>query len=502
MKLTRLLLMTVVFCLAGGELLGANRESKPKQEKVEVKKVVQERLPNIIFILADDLGSGDLGAYNPESKVKTPHMDRLAKEGMRFTDAHSPSSVCTPTRYATLTGRYAWRSRLKSGVLWGYSPMLIEEGRETIASMLKKKGYHTAGIGKWHLGLGDAEKTDYSKPLTPGPVTVGFDYYYGIPASLDMDPYVYIENDRPVQMPTAQVARSKHRRQGGGGYWRAGPVAPDFKHIEVLPRTTEKAKQWLKTRAMTRDAKPFFLYLPMSAPHTPWLPTEEFRGKSGAGYYGDFVRMVDHNVGEILKVLDEHKLVENTMVVMTSDNGSHWPVGDIKKYGHAANLHYRGQKADIHEGGHRVPLLVRWPATVKPGSVVDQTVCLTDFYATIADIVEHEMSNDEAEDSFTLMPLLKNPEYNTAVRPATVHHSLGGMFAIRQGDWKLIIGRGSGGFTAPRKVKPKEGEPKGQLYHLGKDPSEQNNVYAEHPEVVKVLTELLNRYRKTGRSRD
>lgn len=502
MKLTRLLLTTVVFCIASGELLGANRESKPKQEKIEAKKVVQTRLPNIIFILADDLGSGDLGAYNPESKVKTPHMDRLAKEGMRFTDAHSPSSVCTPTRYATLTGRYAWRSRLKSGVLWGYSPMLIEEGRETIPSMLKKKGYHTAGVGKWHLGLGNAKKTDYSKPLTPGPVSVGFDYYFGIPASLDMDPYVYIENDRPVQMPTEKVAGSKHRRQGGGGFWRAGPVGPDFKHIEVLPKTTEKAKQWLKTRAMTRDARPFFLYLPMSAPHTPWLPTEEFRGKSGAGYYGDFVRMVDHNVGEILKVLDEHKLVENTMVVMTSDNGSHWPVGDIKKYGHAANLHYRGQKADIHEGGHRVPLLVRWPAKVKGGAVVDHTVCLTDFYSTIADIVGHELKKDEAEDSFTLMPVLKNSKYKTAVRPATVHHSLSGMFAIRQGDWKLILGRGSGGFTAPRKVKPKAGEPKGQLYHLGKDPTEQNNVYAEHPEVVKALTALLNRYKETGRSRD
>lgn len=502
MKMMKLVLSAVILSLWCGELLGANRESKPKQEKVKAKKVVQDRLPNIIFILADDLGSGDLGVYNPESKVKTPNMDRLAKEGMRFTDAHSPSSVCTPTRYATLTGRYAWRSRLKSGVLWGYSPMLIEEGRETIASMLKKKGYHTAGVGKWHLGLGSAEKTDYSKPLTPGPVTVGFDYYFGIPASLDMDPYVYIENDRPVQMPTEKVALSKHRRQGGGGFWRAGPVAPDFKHIEVLPRTTEKARQWLKTRAMTRDARPFFLYLPMSAPHTPWLPTDEFRGKSGAGYYGDFVSMVDHNVGEILKVLDEHQLVDNTMVVMTSDNGSHWPVGDVKKYGHAANLHYRGQKADIHEGGHRVPLLVRWPAKVKGGAVVDQTVCLTDFYATIADLVGHEMKDGEGEDSFTLMPVLVNPAYDTEVRPATVHHSLSGMFAIRQGDWKLIVGRGSGGFTAPRKVSAKEGEPEGQLYHLGDDPSEEKNVYSDHPEVVKSLTELLMRYKEKGRSRD
>lgn len=458
--------------------------------------------PNIVVILADDMGSGDLRCYNPKSKVPTPHMNRFAKAGMRFTDAHTPSSVCTPTRYGVLTGRYAWRTRLKKGVLWGYSPALIDTKRMTLASLLKAKGYHTGCIGKWHLGLGTAEKTDYTKPLHPCPNDYGFDYFFGIPASLDMDPYVYVENDRVVAKPTLAIKRSEQARRGGGGFWRAGPVAPGFKHVDVLPTITRKAVGFIESRSLKYSDKPFFLYLPLSAPHTPWLPIEKFRGKSGAGTYGDFAVQVDDTVGQVLKTLDRLNLTKNTLVIVTSDNGAHWTPGDIKKFGHRANRELRGQKADAWEGGHRVPFLVRWPGVVKPNMVSDETICLTDLLATIAAVVDSPLPENAGEDSFNILPVLKGETYTKPIRPATVHHSVAGVFAIRKGNWKLIVGRGSGGFSRPRIIKPKPGEPTGQLYNLGEDLGETKNVYHEHPEVVKELTELLEQWKKSGRSRE
>ena len=460
--------------------------------------------PNIVFILADDMGYGDLRCYNDKSKVPTPNMDRLAKQGMRFTDVHTPSSVCTPTRYGVLTGRYAWRTRLKRGVLFGDSPALIDTKRMTLASLLKKAGYHTAGVGKWHLGLGAAVKTDYFKPLHPCPTDYGFDYYFGIPASLDFEPYVYIENDRAVAPPTMKIAASKQVRQGGKGFWRAGGIAPGFKHAEVLPTITEKAVGFIERHAKTRADKPFFLYFPLTAPHTPWLPTKPFRGKSGAGAYGDFVAQVDFTVGKVVETLDRLKLAENTLLVLTSDNGAHWTPGDIEKFGHRANRHLRGQKADAWDGGHRVPFIVRWPGVVKPGTESDQLLCLTDFFATAAEIVGKKLPAEAGEDSFGFLSLLKGESVRNRERPirdAVVHHSAAGMFAIRKGNWKLILGRGSGGFSLPRKIKPKPGEAQGQLYDLSKDPSEQRNLYLKHPQVVKSLTALLDGYKKNGHSR-
>ncbi len=467
-------------------------------------------VPNIVLILADDLGYGDPGCYNPASKIPTPHIDRLASQGMRFTDAHSPSSVCTPTRYALLTGRYSWRSRLKSGVLWGFSRALIEPERTTIASLLKDAGYRTGAVGKWHLGLQSPDPdaanekaqppVDYAQPLRPGPVTVGFDYFFGIPASLDMEPYVYVLNDRAVEQPTETTEGSKHRRQDGGGFWRKGPIAPEFQHIDVLPTITEKAVKFIDRQ---QDGHPFFLYFPLSAPHTPWMPTDEFRGRSGAGYYGDFVVQVDWTVGQVMKVLERKGLAENTLLVLTSDNGAHWPDGDIAKWGHDANGGLRGQKADIWEGGHRVPFFVRWPNKVAPGSVCEQTTCQTDLLATVAAIVGKQLPSNAAEDSYNMLPawLGKTKE---PIREATVHHSCNGMFAIRQGDWKLIEGCGSGGFTHPARIpanKLKAGEPQGQLYNLADDPTEQKNLYLERPEVVARLHALLEKYREQGHSR-
>ena len=458
----------------------------------------EELYPNIILILADDMGYGDAGVYNPASKIPTPHIDRIAFEGIRLTDAHAPSAVCTPTRYGVLTGRYSWRTTLEKGVLWGYSTNLIDTARVTVPSMLQDKGYYTGGVGKWHLGLGEGDSTNYFAPFSISPVNLGFDYYYGIPASLDMQPYVYFENDRVVEEPTAYVEASAHRRQEGGGFWRAGGVAPGFKHLDVLSHTTEKAQRFIEEQAEV--GQPFFLYMPLSAPHTPWLPEEEFSGASGAGYYGDFTVQVDHSVGDILATLDELKLVENTLIIFTSDNGAHWYPDDIEQFGHSANLHLRGQKADIWEGGHRVPFVARWPKKIMAGSTNDQTVTHTDFMATLAAIVGFELPENAGEDSYNILPALLNESSTSRIREATVHHSLDGMFAIRKGDWKFIEGRGSGGFTQPQRIEPEEGGPLGQLFNLADDPSEQNNVYAQYPDVVEELQNLLNQYRNQGYS--
>ena len=455
--------------------------------------------PNIVLVLADDLGAGDLGCYNPESKIPTPCLDRIAAAGGRFTDMHSPSAVCTPTRYALLTGRYAWRSRLKRGVLGGYSKMLIEKGRVTLPALLKKHGYRTGGVGKWHLGLQDNKRTDYAKPLRPGPLTAGFDSFFGIPASLDMPPYVWVVGDAVEKAPSEKVRKSGHRRKKGGGFWRGGAVAPGFRHADVLPRVTKESEAFLE-RCASNKGQPFFLYVPLPAPHTPWMPTQSWRGKSKAGYYGDFVAMVDACIGRIDSKLTELGLTENTLLIVTSDNGSHWPTADIKRYGHRANLHYRGQKADIHEGGHRVPFLVRWPGKTPPGITTDDTGCLTDMLRTIAGIVGAKLPENAAEDSCNLWPRFAGQEIGGPMREATVHHSLGGMFAIRKGRWKLIEGRGSGGFTQPRKIKAKPGEPAGQLYDLRADPSETENLWGKRPKVVARMTAILDRYRREARS--
>ena len=444
--------------------------------------------PNIVLILADDMGYGDLKSYNPDSKIPTPHMDRLAAEGVRFTDAHSPSGVCTPTRYGLLTGRYAWRTPLKRGVLNGYSPMLIEPGRLTLPAMLKARGYRTAAIGKWHLGLGEAEPADFSKRFTAGPVSAGFDYFYGIPASLDMAPYLYVENDRATAAPTGHIAASAMRRHGGGGFWREGPIAPGFSHEGVLPELAEKAVSFIGKQT---PGGPFFLYLPLAAPHTPWMPTPAFRGRSGAGPYGDFVVQVDVVVGQVLAALEGAKVSGDTLVILTSDNGAHWLPADIEKYGHRANGPLRGQKADIWEGGHRVPFIVRWPGVVRAGGVRDDLAGLVDVFATAADITGAELPKTAGEDSVSLLPALRGEQRASPIRQTLVHHSSDGTFAIRDGRWKLAMALGSRGFSEPRGATPAPGEPKGQLYDLEADPGEQRNLWLEKPEIVQRLTEVL-----------
>ena len=468
--------------------------------------------PNIVYIVADDMGYGDVSCLNPESKIPTHHMDRLASEGMIFTDAHSGSAVCTPTRYGILTGRYSWRSRLASGVLWGYSRSLIPKNRLTVASLLKKHGYATACVGKWHLGWNWAttdgyvfsdrsdetgESVDYTRPITGGPRTLGFDYFFGIPASLDMLPYVYVENDLVVEPPTGTIEGAEGRR-----FYRGGPIAPGFKHEEVLPRCTQKAVEFIDKHAMTSSGAPFFLYFPLSAPHTPILPTEEFQGRTGIGSYGDFVVQCDNTVGAIMEALERHDMTANTLFIVTSDNGCS-PMADfddLASHGHHPSYHFRGYKADIFEGGHRIPFIARWPARISPGRVCDDTICLTDLMATVASILDFDLPAGAGEDSFSILPDLLGSAQNP-VREATVHHSINGSFSIRQGKWKLEFCPGSGGWSYPQPLEAERlGLPAIQLYDLSLDIGEQNNVIGEHPDVVGRLTELLIKYVTEGRS--
>ncbi|MFQ5735188.1 MAG: sulfatase-like hydrolase/transferase, partial [Planctomycetaceae bacterium] len=310
-----------------------------------------------------------------------------------------------------------------------------------------------------------------------------------------------IRNDRVVATPTKTIKGGKQVRRGGKGFWRGGGIAPGFRHDEVLPTITDKAVAFIERHAVNHGDKPFFLYLPLSAPHTPWLPLKRFRGQSKAGAYGDFVTQVDDTVGRVLAALDKRKLTGKTLVILTSDNGAHWTPADKKKFGHLANRHLRGQKADAWEGGHRIPFLARWPGVVKPGSLSNETLCLTDLLATAAAIVGETLPDNAGEDSFSFLPVLKGAALKKPIREAVVHHSLAGVFAIRKGPWKLILGRGSGGFSKPRRIVPKSGEAKGQLYNLANDPSEKQNLYLEKPGIVKNLAALLRRYKKDGRSR-
>lgn len=451
--------------------------------------------PNVVLIIADDFGWGDAGCYNPEARTRTPAIDQLAAGGVRFTDAHSASSVCTPSRYGILTGRYCWRTRLTNGVLNGESPSLIEPGRETLASMLKKQGYRTGGFGKWHLGLGPGGKTDYSAELRPGPNDFGFDEYFGIPASLDMPPYLFFENRRVLEAPTSQIAGNGAPPRGP--FWRGGAIAPGFRMEDVLPKITERACRFIAHSA----GQPFFAYVPLNAPHTPWVPSQDWKGKSKAGLYGDFVGQVDDSVRAITGQLRQQRALENTILIVTSDNGAPWAAQDAEAAGgHRANASWRGQKADIQEAGHRIPFIAHWPARFKPG-VCRQTICLTDIFATLAGIHGVALASNTAEDSFSILPALLDPQRAAPVRDAIVHHSAQGLFAIRQGDWKLILGRGSGGFTQPAVIKPAPGEPEGELYNLAKDPHEDDNVYRQNPETVRRLTDLLALYRRQGHSR-
>lgn len=465
--------------------------------------------PNLIYILADDMGYGDVSCLNKDAAFKTVNLDQLAAQGMRCTDAHSSSAVCTPSRYSIMTGRYNWRSTLKKGVTGGYSQPIMEKDRLTVASMLREKGYRTACVGKWHLGLEwhlkggglastyqDEEKVDFSAPITDGPINHGFDYYFGISASLDMPPYVYIENDKSTSIPTRMMDLVEGKK-----YMRAGFIGDDFDPEEVLPTLTEKVEKLIDEYSQEDD--PFFIYFPLPAPHTPILPTEPFQGKSGTNEYGDFCLQVDDTVGRVMKALEKHNLTENTIVVFTADNGCS-PMADFDElaaFNHNPSYVFRGMKSDIFEGGHRIPFIISWPETIAAGSETEQTFCLTDLTATMAEITGFELLENAAEDSVSNLSIWDGSATGP-VREATVHHSINGSFSIRKGNWKLEMCPGSGGWSFPRPSHPEEieGLPPIQLYDLSKDIGEKENVQDKYPEVVEELKELLTKYVKNGRS--
>ena len=486
--------------------------------------------PNIVYILADDMGYGDVSCLNPESKIATPNLDRLAGEGITFTDAHSGSAVCTPTRYGILTGRYCWRTQLKSSVLWPWDAPLIEPDRLTVGDFLKQHGYTTACIGKWHLGwdwstrdgsnvndeipLGKwdrdirgpfGDRIDFSAEIKNGPITRGFDYYFGDDVP-NFPPYCFIENNRTIGQPSMEKPDSM--------FGSPGPMLEGWDLSEVMPALTRKAVEYIKAGSgeglFQRDKeKPFFLYFPLTAPHTPIAPIEEFQGTSQAGAYGDFVQEVDWTVGQVMKALEDEGLAENTLVIFTSDNGSpgrdgsnmNGAVSSVRKYGHNPSHIFRGTKADIWEGGHRVPFFARWPGKIIPGSESGEIICHTDLLATCAAILEQPLPENAGEDSYSILPVLLGKSYDEPIREATVHHSSNGSFAIRQGQWKLILCGGSGGWSKPANAEAVEmGLPEIQLYDLSADPQEKNNLQKGNPALAEQLSGLLQKYKDLGRS--
>lgn len=470
--------------------------------------------PNILYILVDDLGYGDISSLNPSNKIKTPQLDQFVTRSMVFTEAHSSSAVCTPSRYAILTGRYNWRSTLKSGVLYGFSKPLIEEGRLTVVQMLRDQGYQTAAMGKWHLGMDWAQlanppphapqnpgaAVDFTKPIGQGPTTRGFDYYFGISASLDMPPYTFIENDRVAELPT-----NPHGVLVGdnGERTRVGPQAPSFKAELVLPTLAQHAVDYIDQHAsLARDGKPFFLYLAFPAPHTPIVPNDQWRGKSGLNFYADYVMETDDYVGKVLAALDRNGITSNTLIVFASDNGCS-PAADfpyLLAHGHNPSADRRGFKADIYDGGHRVPMIVSWPGHVAPGTRTADFTCLGDFMATCADILGVNLPANAAEDSISFLPVLLGKD-SPPPRETLVESSINGSFGIRQGQWKLAFCPDSGGWSYPRPGRVDTTSwPRFQLFDVVADPQEKTNLFGQHQEIVNRLGRLMRDYILNGRS--
>ncbi|MEM8709362.1 MAG: arylsulfatase [Planctomycetota bacterium] len=458
----------------------------------------QSQRPNVIVVLADDLGLGDLSATCEDSKITTPHLDGLAAKGMVFRDAHSPSAVCTPTRYGLLTGRYSWRSRLAKGVLNGSSRHLIPSERETVAHLMRRAGYATAMVGKWHLGWDWAREDgeiDFTKPVKNGPDANGFDEYFALAASLDMPPYVWVRTGSVTEPPDREAGVTA--KEDRYGWYRKGPIAPDFQIKQVLPRVFAEARSFVERSA--KGDSPFFLYLALPAPHTPIVPIEPFQGASELNPYADFVLQMDHHMGDLLNALEACGAAENTLVLFTSDNGCS-PQANFEllaKSGHDPSAGFRGHKADLFEGGHRVPLIARWPGRIPAGSESDALISLTDLHATLGEIVGIE--TPDIEDSFSLLHVLRGADEGP--RRTLINHSVSGHFALREGSWKLLVSRGSGGWSAPREPKAREaGLPDLQLYDLSQDPGETTNVAADHPDRVERMLKILMSDVARGRS--
>lgn len=475
------------------------------------------------------MGYGDASCLNPNGKIQTPSIDRLAREGMTFTDAHSSSAVCSPSRYSFLTGRYNWRSTLQKGIVGLYGDPLIAADRLTVPAFLKRHGYHTACIGKWHLGQGWAFKPDtnnfhpggfyrrtpgesevefeatpeslarwreaFSQPTTGGPTTRGFDYYFGVDVP-NWPPYCFIENDHTVGIPSEFLPA---RLVGDNLASFSGPAMPYWHFEQLLPTWAKKADTYIMERARARE--PFFLYLPMTAPHTPLSVNKPWIGKSGLNnLYADLVMETDDVFGRVLSSLERHGAADNTLVIFASDNGCAHYVGakEMEGQGHFPSAGFRGYKSDIWDGGHRIPCIARWPGVIRPGSTCNQLVCLPDLMATCADLVADTLPENAGEDSFSMLPLFR--ENGGPVRTNVVHHSIEGKFAIRDGRWKLVLCPGSGGWSHNDAQAAREGLPIVQLYDMQAGPGETENVQAAHPERVRDMIARLRQLVADGRS--
>jgi arylsulfatase A len=470
--------------------------------------------PNIILIYTDDQGYGDFSLLNPKSKFKTPNLDRLAKEGMVFTDGHSSDTVCTPSRYGLLTGRYSWRTTLKRGVFGAEKECLIKDDRVTIASLLREKGYSTAMVGKWHLGMdfpGEKGNRNWSKPVLDMPLDKGFDYFWGIPASMNYGVLAWFQGRHAKVPPTlytskkpSKIAIDDYRimppyqktvkdapdpEESGGRKMNAKTkgleVAPDFVDIECLDRFTSQSLKWLSGQAeAARNGKPFFLYLPYTSPHKPVIPMKKFKGQGKAGAYGEFMIETDWHLGRIMKWLDDEKLTDDTMVIFTSDNGPETTWKKRKeKFGHQSNGIFKEGKRSIYEGGHRVPFVIRYPNLIKSESKLSKPVCQTDILATIAEMVGSNLPHYAGEDSFSFLSDLKGEP--SRQEKILIHHSSNGRFAIRKDRWKLIL---------PQRKYPLE------LYDLDQDPTEMKNLSKKHPDIVSNLRSEFSQSILKGRS--
>lgn len=459
--------------------------------------------PNIIYILADDMGYGDIAILDSNSKIKTPNLDNLTNNGMHFTDAHTTSSVSTPSRYSIMTGRYNWRSTIQSGVTWSYSAPIIEKERPTIATLLSENGYNTAVVGKWHLGLGwerfgEGENDITFSKINFSPNDNGFDYSFIMSASLDIPPYVYIRNynfTAPVQ--------DTIKARGGYEFYREGPIAKDFDIYKTLERFTDEALSYIGKKG--EQDKPFFLYFPLTAPHSPIIPIKEFQGKSGINPYADFVMYVDDVVGRIMEEVKKTGKEDNTIIIFTTDNGCS-PAANFKeleKHEHSPNSIYRGYKADLFDGGHRVPFIVQWPKQVKAGSKSNKIISLASFMATCAEINGFDIPEEYGEDSFSIYDeLTGKKEKDSRGESIVIHHSIDGNFAIRKGRWKLLVSAYSGGWSKPVKKDITEDMPKMQLFDMKTNISENSdfNLIYKEPKIAEELYNELKWAVENGRT--
>ncbi len=471
------------------------------------------KAPNVVILYADDMGVADVSYGDAKAKIQTPNIDGLASEGMTFSDGHSSSGVCTPSRFALLTGQHHWRRF--HGIVNAFGKSVFRKDEYTIARMFKKHGYRTACFGKWHLGWDwDAirkkgvDKQDYklaasydwTKSFPGGPIDQGFDYYFG-DGTINFPPYCWVENNRFVTIPIKPVIKS--RPLAGGGGFRPGPMAEGWNPYDILPTVTQKTVEWIEKQD---GNQPFFIYLAFNSPHYPIVPNKEYQGKSQAGFYGDFIMETDAMVGKVMGVLDKKGIAENTIVIFTADNGAE-KLGyrRLEDFDHWSSGSFRGLKRDLYEGGHRVPFIVKWPGMIKAGSQSEEVVSQVDLAATFAGIIGEQLKNEEAMDSYNLLAVWKGEEYESPLRVATVQNTNKGKYAIRQGDWVLIddsygnYQAESGEFLKRYGLSKFPEDGAGLLFNLKNDPRQSKNVYVDHPEKVKVMRELLKRYREGER---